>query len=306
MKFTIFTPSFNRAHTLPKLFRSLNSQTFQDFEWIIVDDGSTDATAELVKNMQQTMKAYDIIYLKTENGGKHRAVNLGLIHARGELFFIVDSDDYLPEKSLEIFDQVEKTIPVEQKQNFAGICGQRYYIKEDKAIGTTFHDKEFLDITTNERAKYKIFGDKSEVVYTDIFRKYPFPEIPGETFCTENIVWDRIAHDGFKFRFFNGDVYRCDYQPDGLTQKGMKLYADNPIQWSMQISQAWNIGKDNFYTNSYQCYVFYLWKKDHLSKKEIAKVLGISTMELWLRIFVQNTANLARLLLRRKILTKDL
>ncbi|MBQ7403876.1 MAG: glycosyltransferase family 2 protein [Lentisphaeria bacterium] len=101
MKFTIFTPSYNRAHTLPRLFDSLKKQTFQDFEWLIVDDGSTDETQKIIEEIQRSEKTFPIIYLKTENGGKHRAINLGLKHAKGTLFFIVDSDDYLPENSLE-------------------------------------------------------------------------------------------------------------------------------------------------------------------------------------------------------------
>lgn len=305
MKFTIFTPSYNRAHTLPRLFDSLKKQTFQDFEWLIVDDGSTDETQKIIEEIQRSEKTFPITYLKTENGGKHRAINLGLKHARGELFFIVDSDDYLPEKSLEIFDQVEKTIPAEQKQNFAGICGQRYYIKEDKAIGTTFHDNEFLDITTNERAKYKIFGDKSEVVYTDIFRKYPFPEIPGETFCTENIVWDRIAHDGFLFRFFNGDVYRCDYLNDGLTNKGLKLYAANPVQWGIDIYQAREFKKINFYEDTVLCFTYYIWLKNKLPIQEIAKNLHLSIFRLRFIILIQRTANLARYILGKKVLSTN-
>ena len=93
MKFTIFTPSYNRAHTLPRLFDSLKKQTFQDFEWLIVDDGSTDETQKIIEEMQRSEKTFPITYLKTENGGKHRAHNTAVKMAQGELCVCLDSDD---------------------------------------------------------------------------------------------------------------------------------------------------------------------------------------------------------------------
>lgn len=305
MKFTIFTPSYNRAHTLPRLFDSLKKQTFQDFEWLIVDDGSTDETQKIIEEIQRSEKTFPITYLKTENGGKHRAINLGLNHANGTLFFIVDSDDYLPENSLETMDLMEKSIPPEQKHEFAGVCGQRYYIEKEVAIGTTFNGCDVLDITTLERAKYNITGDKSEVVYTEVFRKFPFPEIPGEKFCTENVVWDRIAHAGLKFRFFNADVYRCDYLNDGLTKHGLKLYADNPVQWSIDICQAREFKKINFYEDTVHCFTYCIWLKNKLPIQEIAKNLHLSIFRLRFMILIQRTANLARYILGKKVLKAD-
>ena len=93
-KITVFTPAYNRAHTLEKLYRSLQRQTFQNFEWLIVDDGSSDGTGELVNKWQAEENSFPIHYAWQENGGKCRAINHGLKLAAGELFFTVDSDDY--------------------------------------------------------------------------------------------------------------------------------------------------------------------------------------------------------------------
>ena len=105
MRITVFTPAYNRGYIIEKLYRSLQNQTFRNFEWLIIDDGSSDNTSEKIQSFIQDNNDFPIIFEKVENGGKHRAINLGVQKARGELFFIVDSDDYLTNTSLEIVDQ---------------------------------------------------------------------------------------------------------------------------------------------------------------------------------------------------------
>ena len=236
MRFTIFTPTYNRRYIIEKLYKSLKEQIFKDFEWIVIDDGSTDNTEELFSSFLVEDNFFKITYKKVENGGKHRAINKGVQMAQGELFYIVDSDDYLPEDALSIIDEVEKTIPLEQKNEFAGVCGVKAFSK-DKIIGTTF-EGDFLDITQLERSKYKIEGDKAEVFYTHILKKYPFPEFIGENFITECVVWDKIAFDGYKLRFFNKSVYYADYLPDGLTHNSSKIFINNPKGWGLYIYQC--------------------------------------------------------------------
>ena len=100
MKFTVFTPTFNRKELLGKLYTSLQNQTYRDFEWLIVDDGSTDGTEDRVKEFINEKKL-DIRYFHTENGGKQRAYNFGVEKAEGELFICLDSDDEYVETGLE-------------------------------------------------------------------------------------------------------------------------------------------------------------------------------------------------------------
>ena len=106
MRITVFTPTYNRGYIIENLYHSLQKQTFQDFEWIVIDDGSTDDTASQFEKYKLEENFFPIIYERVENGGKHRAINLGMKKARGDLFFIVDSDDYLTETALEKINEV--------------------------------------------------------------------------------------------------------------------------------------------------------------------------------------------------------
>ena len=120
--FTVFTPTYDRSDLLKRVYDSLEEQTYKDFEWLIVDDGSTDSTRDFIENLQSTA-SFDIHYSWKENGGKYTAINQGVSEARGRYFAIMDSDDwYLPdalEKMLECWNHV----PDETKNSYKGVCG---------------------------------------------------------------------------------------------------------------------------------------------------------------------------------------
>jgi glycosyltransferase involved in cell wall biosynthesis len=221
--------------------------------------------------------------VKRENGGKHRAINQGVSMAQGELFFIVDSDDYLPDQALEIIDSVEKTIPDNTKANFAGVCGQKGY-SEETPIGKSF-EGDILDITTLQRSKYHVTGDKSEVFYTDILRRYPFPEYKGENFVTECVVWDQIAADGYKLRFFNHVVMICEYLPDGLSAQGNTLFEKNPKAWGLYIYQCGLFGKISGIAKWNEILNYYYTTRNKLTFRQIARILHMHPIILWLRLF---------------------
>ena len=241
MRITVFTPAFNRGYTIENLYRSLQRQKFHDFEWVVIDDGSKDNTSELFDKWCREDNAFPIIYQKVQNGGKHRAINKGVKIARGELFFIVDSDDCVTDDALERIDAVERTIDPDVKCEFCGVCGQKGKVGDP--VGTTYAADGYLDITALEREKYGITGDKAEAFDTGTLKKYPFPEFDGEKFITECVVWDKIASEGLKLRFFNEVVYLCDYLPDGLTAQGYELYANSPRGWGLYIWQSIQYGK---------------------------------------------------------------
>lgn len=209
---TVCTPTYNRAKLLPDLFRSLTKQTSFDFEWVIVDDGSTDRTEEEVKEWAAQDKEFSISYVKKENGGKHTAINEGVRHALGKYFMIVDSDDYLAEDAIETICREFEKLP---GRHYAGI-GFHKIFEDGTVVGSTFAG-EYMDCTALERPKYHIKGDKAEVFYTEIIRRYPFPVFPGERFLTEAVVWNRMANDGYQIRWLNQGIYICRYQPDGLS-----------------------------------------------------------------------------------------
>lgn len=116
MKITVFTPTYNRGYCLERLFKSLLDQTFKDFEWLIIDDGSTDNTEKLVENFQKSCKDFPIIYKKTENGGKHRAINRGMSLVNGEMILFMDSDDWLRKDALEWIIKIDESTITSENQ----------------------------------------------------------------------------------------------------------------------------------------------------------------------------------------------
>ena len=151
------------------MYESLVEQTSKDFEWVIIDDGSTDGTDDMIASIKED--SFSIIYKKVENGGKHRAINRGLDIAEGEVFAIVDSDDYLLPNAIETIKARFSEIDGEEKK-FAGVALLKSF-SETEAVGTSFSG-EWVDAKTTERPKYNINGDKFEVFYTDVLKENKF------------------------------------------------------------------------------------------------------------------------------------
>lgn len=222
MLITVFTPTYNRAHLLGRLYESLCAQRFTDFEWLIVDDGSTDGTASLVQGFIAERRI-DIKYLSQRNGGKHRAINHGVGQAKGELFFIVDSDDYLPADSL----QSIATKYAKCDSSMGGVAGLDA-TDGGKVIGSGLA-QEFIECNSMEiRFKHHVTGDLAEVFKTSVMREFPFPEIDGEKFCPEALVWNRIALK-YNLRYFNKVIYIAEYQDGGLTDNIVRVRRQSPV-----------------------------------------------------------------------------
>ena len=251
---TVFTPLYNRKHLLPRLYESLEKQTCFDFEWVICDDCSSDGSYELAQEYARKEEGFPIRVFRPErNGGKHRAVNLGAAQARGFMFFIVDSDDLLTPDAIEKIFVWEKSLP--NDGSFAGLG----FLKADlsrKIVGTTFTE-QICDCTTLEREVHGIAGDKSEVFYTEVIQRYPYPEFEGENFVTPAVVWDRIAHAGLKIRWINAIIYLCEYQAEGLTANFGKLLAKNPEGYAVWIRQKMDFKPVTGYARFEMVYGYY-------------------------------------------------
>ena len=233
MLITVFTPTYNRAHLLPRVYESLCRQTFRDFEWVIVDDGSVDDTKSVIDKLTINNGQLTIRYFRQENGGKHRAINRGVKEARGELFLILDSDDTLPPQSLELIYHYYQQI--KDDASFGGVCG--YMAHHDGTIIGRGNDEDVLDANSIEmRYKYNIQGDMLEVFRTSVMREIPFPEIQGEKFVSEALVWNRIACK-YKLRIFHEVVYYRDYLDGGLTDKIVKIRMTSPIASMMTYAE---------------------------------------------------------------------
>lgn len=251
MLITVFTPTYNRAHLLPRVYESLCKQTIKDFEWVIVDDGSVDDTKSVVEKLSVMsyelsdaenhdvrtqnleLRTNTIRYFYQENGGKHRAINRGVKEARGELFFIVDSDDMLPPDALETVAKAYEGI--RDDCSFAGVCGLDGTF-EGKVIGSGLPTEVIDDTSIAVRFKYGVTGDMKEVFRTSVLREFPFPEIDGERFCPEMLVWNRIA-TRYKLRYFNRVIYLAEYQADGLTSGIVKVRMKSPVASMMTYAE---------------------------------------------------------------------
>ena len=221
---TIFTPTYNRGYIIETLYYSLCRQTNKDFEWLIIDDGSMDNTREIIQTFIKE-GLVNIRYFEQPNRGKHRAINYGVMEACGDLFFIVDSDDYLADNALEHIYKYYSDIC--EDDSFCGLCGLKAHFNGDIILsGNNFGilDCSLLDF----RYKYHYKGDAAEIYKTDILRQYPFPEIEDEKFCPEGLVWFRMS-DKYKLRFFYEKIYFCEYLNDGLTNKIINIRRTSPI-----------------------------------------------------------------------------
>lgn len=223
---TILTPTYNRASLLPRLFDSLLRQTNKDFEWIVVDDGSTDDTRGVVANLKEKCGgAFPMGYVYKANGGKHMAINIGAERARGELLFIADSDDLLTDDALETV--ANSWHDISDDKSFAGIAGLDITMDTREVIGSGL-PQEHIDCNAIDiRYRHHVTGDMKEVFRTEVLREFPFPEFAGERFCPEQLVWFRMARR-YRLRYINKPIYIADYQPDGITVGITRARMRNP------------------------------------------------------------------------------
>jgi glycosyltransferase involved in cell wall biosynthesis len=212
--FTVFTATFNRAHTLPRVYDSLRAQTLTDFEWLVVDDGSTDDTRELVAGWA-TEAPFPVRYFHQENSGKHIAENVAVREARGRFTATLDSDDWYTPDALETFLAVWESIPAAERDSFVGVVAL-CAVPTGEVIGTPF-PADPLDTTyTDLQLRHRVTGDKAGFGRTDVAREYRFPVISGETLIIELLVYSRLA-SRYRVRCVNKVVKIVEYQAGGLS-----------------------------------------------------------------------------------------
>ena len=225
MLITVFTPAYNRAHLLPRLYESLCKQTFKDFEWLIVDDGSTDDTKSLSLSLSSREGTdFPIRYFYQENGGKPSAFNNGIGRAKGELFFIVDSDDYITPDALETIHNDWEMVKDK------GLCGISYlkgYINKG-VIGNEHPQDGFIGDFVDVRIKQNTGGDKAEVWVTKLLNQYRYPIFPGEKFIGESYIWYQLT-EKYKMLFRNKLIYLAEYLEGGLSQSGRSMRIKCPL-----------------------------------------------------------------------------
>ena len=217
---TIFTPAYNRAYTLHLGYEALLRQTCQDFEWLIIDDGSTDNTRELVAGWIKENKI-PIRYHYQENQGMHGAHNTAYRLITTELNTCIDSDDYMPD------DAVEKIVTFWKKygsNEVAGIIGLDADF-QGNIIGTTFTEKQTtLGNFYTQGGK----GDKKMVYRTEIINKYPeYPLFKGEKYVSLGYKYELIEQD-YSLLTINEVLVKVEYRPDGSSMNMFRQYIKNP------------------------------------------------------------------------------
>lgn len=233
--FTIFTPTYNRAHTLPRVYESLKRQTFRDFEWLIIDDGSTDNTRELVEGWQKE-SLLPIRYFWQENAHKKAAFNCGVREAQGELFLPLDSDDEALPTALEILNRHWCAIADLERQQFSAVTGL-CVDKNGQIVGSRFPTNVFDSDSLEIRYRYRVMGEKWGFQRTDILRQFPYPEdIKGHV--PEGVIWSAIARR-YKTRFVN-EALRIYYTEDdsisnSAVVQGAAKHAEGHALWAREV-----------------------------------------------------------------------
>ena len=222
-RLTVFTPTYNRAHTLPRTYASLSRQDCKDFVWLIIDDGSTDDTRALVEAWQTQEHSFEIRYLYKENGGMHTAHNAAYEVIDTELNVCIDSDDCLApgavRKILAKWDSV-------QKDKYAGIIGLDADL-QGNLIGTGF-PAGMIETTLSGYYAAGGSGDKKLVYRTDVMRQYPpYPVFEGEKYVALAYKYRLIDQD-YKLAVLNDVLCNVEYQQDGSSNTMWRQYLNNP------------------------------------------------------------------------------
>lgn len=219
---TVFTPAYNRAYTLHKCYESLQKQTSKDFTWLIIDDGSTDNTKELVDSWISENKI-EIRYKYQENQGMHGAHNTAYELIDTELNVCIDSDDYMPEDAVENIVSFWKE---NKREDLAGIAGLDIY-ESGEIIGEKLPEDIKESTYWDIYHKYKVKGDKKLVYRSDLTRKYPYPVFEGEKYVGLGYKYAKLDDD-YKLLFLNKPLCVVEYMEDGSSRNMLRQYRNNP------------------------------------------------------------------------------
>lgn len=222
---TVFTPAYNRADLLKRCYESMCRQTNKNFIWMIIDDGSTDNTKEVVDLWMLNNNGFEIQYYYKENGGLHTAYNEAIEHIDTELCVCIDSDDYMPDNAVEIIlDFWEKN----GSNEYAGIVGLDYTI-DNHVIGDLLPDKKSVNLIDLLIGKYHIHnGDRTNVVRTELYKKVaPMISFEREKNFSPHYMHLQISKR-YDFLVLNKNLRYVEYQTDGMSNTIFKQYLNSP------------------------------------------------------------------------------
>ncbi|ANU10112.1 hypothetical protein BBH88_07245 [Planococcus antarcticus DSM 14505] len=276
--FTIFIPVYNRANTIERLLKSIERQTFRDFECIIINDGSKDDSEKVINSLKKKLD-FKLRYYYQENSGKHVARNKALDLAKGKMFFSIDSDDVMMSDCLQLL--FDSWLPVDNNKEFAGVEGNCLEYGSSKIIGQEFPNKLFDSDHISTRYTHEIKGDKIRCILTSVFKEHKFPVYENEKFIPESTVWNRIGK-AYKMRYINHALAQVEYQKDGISSNSLKFRTENSLgsfnyykEFLIFFSQDKRVKKKYIYKNSVNYYRFGLHNKMTLKKLFVVKEKNI-------------------------------
>lgn len=232
---TVFTPTFNRAYSLPLGYEALKRQTCKDFKWLIIDDGSTDNTRELVQSWIEE-GLVEIQYFYKENGGMHTAHNAAYKLIDTELNVCVDSDDFMTDDAVLLI--LNKWKSVSQNPKLAGIVGLDAF-KDGSIVGTRIPNHLHFGTIDELYEGHKVVGDKKVVLRTDYLIKYPqYPVFDNERLVPLGVLYTMIGRD-FDFAYDNSIYCIVEYLNDGSTKNIFKQYKQSPRGFA--YARIWSI-----------------------------------------------------------------
>lgn len=277
---TIFTPTYNRKEKLSLLYNSLLNQNYKNFEWLIVDDGSTDGTSNYIEELQKK-EQITIRYIYKKNEGKMSAVNIAHEEASGECFITIDSDDELMPNILSSLERDFKKI--KKNDDLAGIVYLASYKgKSKEIIGDKLPENGTICAYTDLSLKYKIKGDKATLWKTSVLRNYKFPIIKNEKFVPDLYLMMMISKD-YKIMTMNKSVMLVEYLDTGYSNNYFNLVKNNPLGTSLYYRELYSFNPVLYNVYGYILFCIYGNKKfkdivkDHPSKMKVV-LLYIPTL----------------------------
>lgn len=232
MTLTIFTPTYNRGKLLDRVYKSLVEQKCKDFEWLIVDDGSTDNTSAVVEQFIKERKIA-VRYIYKENGGKHTAYNVAINNALGDLFLCLDSDDILAPNTVDIIMHSNNKL----QDNDCGFIGYKQDTK-GKLLSARLQSDESTHYGLFQYGKKQnITGEFTFIFKKDIIQNYLYPVFPNERFIGECVLYDKLEIDGYTFCPLKEVIEICEYQPKGLSNDFNGLMKKNPAGYCLYFMQ---------------------------------------------------------------------
>lgn len=248
---TVVTPTYNRAYILHRCYESLINQTYKSFIWMIIDDGSTDNTEELVNKWINNGKI-NIIFYKKENGGKASALNFALDRIDTDYWVCLDSDDTFSHNAVEL--ALQELDEIKNNAKYCGILALRN-TPNGNILGGKQIPEEVNETTVMEiQDKYNIRSEFIQFYKTKITLQYRFPQIPGEKFISPEYL-AREINRRYKFKVSRNIFCYCQYLPDGLTKNKLDVIKKNPKGYTLIKRQSFELA-EGFMAKSKHCLMY--------------------------------------------------